>query len=129
MSRTKNIILICGWTIPLMHERRPRWVFTPKQVCHVQERHVVKLCAPEPVLRVMRLFTVSSNFYFKAIQTIKTYIYRGKQKDGKDTRQTCPVTHKDLPYALRTITSLGPAEVAWETDSLPYFFWSLWTII
>jgi len=57
-----------------------RGVFTPKQACHVQKRHVVKLCAPELVLRVMRLFTLASDFYLKAIQSKKTI---KKKKDAK----------------------------------------------
>lgn len=46
-------------------------------------------CAPGFVLHDMRKFTLSSDFYFKAIQNKKTGRAREKQKDGKDTRQTC----------------------------------------
>lgn len=87
----------------------------------VCKRDMLLNCSPGLVLHDMRQFTLSSDFYFKAIQNKKTGRAREKQKDGKDSRQMCPVTHKYLPHALRTVTSLGPAEVARETDGLPYF--------
>lgn len=119
-------VLICGWTTPLKHERRPRWVFTPTQAYHVQERHVFKLCAPELVLHVMRQFTLSSDFYFKAIQSIKTGRERNRWMAKTQGRRVLSPTrisptHREQshPWGLQR----------WhERDSLPYFSWSLWTI-
>ncbi len=88
----------------------------------VCKRDMLLNCAPGLVLHDMRQLTLSSDFYFKAIQNKKTGRAREKQKDGKDTRQTCPVTHKYLPHALRTDMSLGPAEVARQTRRLALLF-------
>ncbi len=94
---------------------------------HMHERNVVKLCSRTCASWYETIYIVI-RFFFKAIQNNKTGRVREKQKDGKDARQMCPITHKYLPHALRTVTSLGPAELARETDGLPYFSWSLWTI-
>ncbi len=93
----------------------------------MQERNVVKLCSRTYASWYEDNYIVI-RFFLKPFKIIRPVEWERNRRMAKDARQMCPITHKYLPTLWEPSRPWGLQRLARETDSLPYFSWSLWTI-